>query len=42
MFGRHIRTKFDLLIPNTSKEMTPKKTIKGKNRSQFTPFQLGQ
>ena len=30
------------LIPDTSKEMTTQKPVKGKNCSRFTSFQLGQ
>ena len=42
MFGRHIRTKFDFLIPDISKNMTIQKPIKRKNCSRLTSFQLGQ
>ena len=42
MFGRHIRTKFDFLIPDISKNMTIQKPVKRKNCSRLTSFQLGQ
>ena len=36
-----VQTKFDFLIPDTSKELTKQKPVKGKN-SRFTLIQLGQ